>query len=105
MKRIMLAFLIIGATIGTSSAQTATPHVRHRQMNQQDRIGNGIRNGELTPREAAHLENREAKIQHDKRLAKADGRVTRCERKKLAHEQNRTSRAIYRQKHDAQAMR
>ncbi|MFI5152153.1 MAG: hypothetical protein ACHQET_02385, partial [Chitinophagales bacterium] len=57
---------------------------------------------ELTPRETEHLEAREAKIQHDKRIAKSDGTVTPAERARLNREENRTSRAIYRQKHDAQ---
>ena len=35
-------------------------------------------------------------------MAKADGKVTAQERAKLRREENRTSRAIYRQKHDAQ---
>jgi hypothetical protein len=33
---------------------------------------------------------------------KADGKFTPAERAKINREQNRTSRAIYRQKHDAQ---
>lgn len=105
MKRIILALLVIGATYGTVSAQTATSRIHHRQTRQQHRIADGVRSGELTPRETARLENREAKIQHDKRLAKADGVVTRREKARLTREQNRASRAIYRQKHDAQVVR
>lgn len=97
-----VALLIVSATLTTASAQTRTPHIRHRQVNQQKRIGQGVSDGQLTPREAEHLEAREAKIQHDKREAKADGKVTAAERRKLNREENRTSRAIYRQKHDAQ---
>jgi hypothetical protein len=53
-------------------------------------------------KETARLENRESKIQADKKEPKADGVVTKQERKKLNHEENKTSKAIYKQKHYAQ---
>jgi len=96
---LVLAFLSIAKL---SSAQTATPKITERQENQQDRIANGVKSGELTPKETVHLEKREAKIQHDKKVAKSDGKVTHAERAKLHREENRASRTIYHQKHDAQ---
>ena len=97
------AFVIVFLAIGIAcSAQTKTPGINQRQENQQQRIANGVKSGELTAKETEHLEAREAKIQSDKKMAKADGKVTRQERAKLRREENRTSRAIYRQKHDAQ---
>jgi hypothetical protein len=95
----ILSLLLIGIS---SSAQTKTPNINERQERQQARIAKGVNNGQLTARETEHLEAREAKIQHDKRMAKADGKVTPAERAKLEREENRTSKAIYRQKHDAQ---
>jgi len=85
-----------------SKAQTATPKVTERQENQQARIAQGVKSGELTAAETKNLENREAKIQHDKKAAKSDGTVTAAERAKLNREEDRSSRAIYRQKHDGQ---
>ena len=85
-------------------AQTATPGVTEKQINQRARIKEGQKSGELTPQEARRLKAREAKIRHDKRVAKSDGVVTPEERAKLKAEQRRTSRAIHRQKHDAQAV-
>lgn len=102
MKTTMLAILLLTFAVGTASAQTATPRVKERQVNQQKRIHQGVRSGELTRPEARRLELREAKIARDKSKAKSDGVVTPEERAKLAAEQNRTSRAIARQKHDAQ---
>ena len=96
---LVLAFVSVASV---SNAQTQTPVVRERQENQQKRIGEGVKNGELTAKETRHLEAREVKIQNDKKEAKADGVVTARERAKLNREQNRASRAIYRQKHDAQ---
>lgn len=96
---LVLAFVSVASL---SNAQTQTPVVKERQENQQKRIGEGVKDGELTAKETKHLETREVKIQHDKKEAKADGVVTTRERAKLNREQNRASRAIYRQKHDAQ---
>ncbi len=108
MKKNILSVVMILAFISIASmsnAQTKTPDVTKRQENQQERIAQGVQNGELTARETKHLEGREAKIQHDKKEAKADGKVTPRERAKLQREENRTSRAIHRQKHDAQVRR
>lgn len=93
------AALLMAASV---YGQTATPAVSDRQINQHERIKEGQQSGELTKPEARRLKMREAKIRHDKRAAKADGVVTPEERAKLNREQNRTSRAIHRQKHDAQ---
>lgn len=79
---------------------TATPNVSKRQVQQQKRIAEGMRSGELTAKETANLEMREAKIQADKRAAKADGVVTGAERAKLQAEENHVSRKIYQKKHN-----
>ena len=104
MKKNFIAAGLLLAFVSVASASFAqtTPRVRERQANQQKRIAGGVESGELTAKETRNLEAREVKIQHDKREAKADGVVTAKERVKLHREQNRASRAIYRQKHDAQ---
>lgn len=102
MKHLVITLTALLLTATFCDAQTATPRVTKRQIHQQQRIKEGVKSGELTKAEAAKLEAREAKIQHDKKMAKSDGVVTPQERAKLHREENRTSRAIYRQKHDAQ---
>jgi len=89
-------------------AQTANTNpkseVGQRQRNQQERIAQGIKSGQLTPRETAHLEGREAAIHkevHNDRAANG-GKLTPAEKAQVNRQENRTSRAIYRQKHDAQ---
>ena len=67
-----------------------------------ERIKDGVDSGQLTKKEARHLRARQAKIRHDKRVARMDGVVTPAERKQLHKEQRRASRAIHRQKHDEQ---
>lgn len=80
----------------------ATPRIDQRQAKQQNRINQGVASGQLTPREAARLQQREGKIAVHEAKAKADGVVTPSERRRLRREENRTSKAIYRQKHDRQ---
>lgn len=86
----------------TTPASPATPVINQRQANQHQRIKNGERSGQLTSAESRRLKMREGKIRRDKKMAKADGVVTPQEKAKIKHEQRRTSRAIYKQKHDAQ---
>ncbi len=105
MKKNFIAAGLLLALVTTASAgfaQTKTPRINKRQEHQQERIAQGVKSGELTAKETEHLEAREAKIQSDKKMAKADGKVTAQERARLRREENRSSRAIYRQKHDAQ---
>jgi opacity protein-like surface antigen len=100
MKRFML-FVLAAALMGSLAfAQTATPKVTKRQANQQHRIKEGVKSGELTKGEAAKLEAREGKIAVDKAKAKSDGVVTPAERAKLRREQNRASKKIYEKKHN-----
>ena len=99
---IMAGFVLALVSVSTAGFSQTTPVVKERQENQQKRIAGGVKSGELTAAETKRLEAREVKIQHDKQEAKADGVVTTKERVKLHREQNRASRSIYRQKHDAQ---
>ena len=84
------------------TSATATPRLDKREANQQQRIDQGVASGQLTAKETNNLDKREAKLAADEAAAKSDGKVTRAERRKLQHEANHTSKAIYRQKHDKQ---
>lgn len=97
---IAVALVSLALAASTTLAQTATPRVAKRQVNQQERIHQGVKSGELTKGEAVRLEAQQAKINRDKKQAKADGVVTPRERAKLAHEQNRASKNIYVKKHN-----
>jgi tellurite resistance protein len=87
---------------GLAMAQPATPNLDKREANQQQRIDQGVASGQLNAKETNRLDKREAKLAANEAVAKADGKVTRAERRKLQHEANRNSKAIYKQKHDAQ---
>lgn len=102
MRNVIILGVVLAIGVLSVSAQTATPRVTKRQVHQQARIKEGVKSGELTPGETRRLERRQAKIAVDKAKAKADGVVTPAERGKLAREQNRASRRIHREKHDAE---
>lgn len=88
-----------------AAVQNTNPksEVGKRAENQQDRIAQGIKSGQLTAGEAAHLENKEARINKEVRSDRAanGGKLTPQERAKVNRQQNRTSRQIYRDKHNA----
>ena len=105
MKKTLFSALCLFVISYSAAAQTATPGITARQRNEQARIRQGVRSGELNRAEAARLKGREADIRQDKRAAKADGVVTRDERQDIRKDERQTSRAIYRQKHDGQVRR
>jgi hypothetical protein len=93
----------IGAVLGAAltfgvSAQT----INQRRENQQDRIAAGIANGRLTAGQTAHLETREAQINHEVRTDRRinGGYLTPGQRAHINQQLNRTSNQIYRDKHD-----
>ena len=84
-------------------ATAAMSRVNERKANQQARIADGVKSGQVTPRETAHIENREANINREVRNDRAanGGRLTPREREQVNHQQNNTSRQIYDDKHNA----
>ena len=90
------------AVLLAASPAEASGRIRNREARQQSRIGNGIENGELTPREAGRLEGREAALNRSIARMRSDGILSGRERLRIEKRQDRISRGIYRQKHDAQ---
>jgi hypothetical protein len=117
-----LLVLAIGGLLltGSAAAQTATTstsgagpgvvdpgHPRVNQVNgreakQQNRIANGVKSGELSPKETANLEHREASVQkrEQKDMAAHNGHLTKAEQKGINRQQNRISKSIYKDKHN-----
>jgi hypothetical protein len=84
-----------------ATAHYGNNEVGQRRENQQDRIAQGIRSGQLKPGQTAKLENREQGINqqvHADRQANG-GKLTGQEKQQINGQQNRASRAIYRNKH------
>src|SRR3984893_1015851 len=76
--------------------------VGKRAENQQDRIAQGIKSGQLTPRETANLESKDARINHEIHNDRAanGGKLTAGEKAQINRQQNKVSGQIYRDKHN-----
>jgi hypothetical protein len=87
-----------------AAVQNTAPksEVGKRAENQQDRIAQGVKSGQLTAGETAHLENNEAKINREVKADRAanGGKLTAQEKAQVNQQQNRESRQIYRDKHN-----
>jgi hypothetical protein len=99
-----LALVAIVACPLTSQAQVRrTSSINRREREQQERIRQGERSGELTRREAARLEAEQARIRVNEAYARrSGGELTPQERARLEKELNKSSKDIYQQKHDRQ---
>ena len=105
LKTLTVAAALAVASIGAfaqAAATPATPRVDQREANQQQRIAAGAASGQLTAKETNRLEVEQARINTAEARAKADGTVTKGERKHLHRMQDRASKHIHHQKHDAQ---
>jgi hypothetical protein len=97
-----LAFAVPLAAFAQTAPAPSTPRVDQRQVNQEQRIQQGVQSGSLTQKEAGKLEKGQDHVQKVEDKAKADGKVTPKERERLQQAQNNQSKKIDHQKHDKQ---
>jgi hypothetical protein len=87
-----------------AAVQNTNPksEVGQRQRNQQERIAQGIRSGQMTAGETARTEGHSAAINHEIHNDRAanGGKLTGAEKAKINRQQNRNSARIYRVKHN-----
>ena len=77
-----------------------SPGVNRREKNQRNRIGQGVRSGQLTKDETKELVGEQREIRKLEREMKSDVALTKAERKTLHGELNDAGKNIYAQKHD-----
>jgi hypothetical protein len=80
----------------------ATPVVDKRSDRLESRIAKGVESGSLNEREAARLSNGLSELEQATTAAKADGKVTKRERRELQTLANELSFRVAVQKHDRQ---
>jgi len=104
MKKTILTTIFAAAVAVTS---LFAQKIEERKDNQQKRIAQGVASGQLTPRETRRIETKEAAINHEVRTERKanGGKLTAAEKKQVNHQQNRVSKQIYNQKHDAQTQK
>jgi hypothetical protein len=98
-----------GSSSPAPATQTATPaakpdpSIAQRKENQQDRIANGIKSGQLTAGETSKLETKEAAINGETKADRAanGGKLTPAEKAQINKQQNSVSKQIYQDKHNA----
>ena len=93
-----IAFLTLGTSLLLSLsavAQTAPPPgtAGHRKADQQARIAQGVKSGQLTAHETANLETREASVNKEERNMRAanGGKLTAADRTAINNRQNKIS--------------
>ena len=91
------------ATPAPEPDKKADPSIAQRKENQQDRIANGVKSGQLTPGETANLEKKEAAINKETSADRAanGGKLTPAEKAQVNQQQNKLSKQIYNDKHNA----
>lgn len=104
LMRITRIILTAGAIALTalSPSLIGAQTIREREQNQQQRIGNGVKNGTLSPAETARIEKQEAALQAQLKADKSlnGGKLTPAERAQAQQELDALSRRIYAAKHD-----
>ena len=88
---------------GTTTSTQKQPTIANRKENQQDRIANGVKSGQLTAGETSNLESKEAAINGETRADRAanGGKLTPAEKQQINQQQNQVSKQIYQDKHNA----
>ncbi len=91
------------STTTTTPTTAPAPTVGQRKENQQDRIANGVKSGQLTAGETSNLETKEAAINGETRADRAanGGKLTQAEKQQINGQQNQLSKQIYNDKHNA----
>jgi hypothetical protein len=106
---LIVSLTLAPAAIFAQTTPTVTPtpgqhdhDINARKTDQQERIGQGVKSGQLTAGETGRLEHQEAGINKEERGMRAqdNGHLTKTDRKTLHQQQNQESRRIYRDKHN-----
>ncbi len=90
----------IGAAFATSALAQNADSIVQRDVNQQTRIEQGLKSGQLSTGEASQLERGEARIERTEARDLSKGPLTQQEKTQINHMQNAESRAIYQDKHN-----
>jgi len=101
MRRSWMGIAIGAMLVANTSAVFAEGRIAQREIRQQQRIGNGIKNGTLKPGQAAHIEHQEANLNKEVHADRAadGGKLTGQERQQINQQQNHLSNEIYDDKH------
>jgi hypothetical protein len=100
MKQIVFTTWMAAALAAGALAQTT--EVGQRKENQQDRIAQGVKSGQLTAGETSNLEKKESSINQEVKTDRSlnGGKLTQQERHTVNRQQNQMSNQVYKDKHN-----
>ena len=101
--QITLVFCAAALLSSAAFADTAAEKDQQRDVNQQQRIEQGLQSGQLSTKEAGRLERDQQHVDRMEARDMKDGHMSAGEQLRLDKAQNAASADIYKQKHDAQA--
>ena len=96
----ILAAWLTGALGATPVLADGTADVVQRDVNQQERIEQGLKSGQLNTKEAGRLERDESHIGKMESNALKDGTLNAVEKARIEKAENKASQDIYHEKHD-----
>lgn len=99
-SKVILGLVTVAALALPAMAAENGAQIQQRKANQQARIAQGVRSGQLTRGETRHLEHQEHAINREEHAMRANngGRLTKQDRAVIQHQQNHVSREIARDK-------
>jgi hypothetical protein len=89
--------IAVGALAADGAAETV-----QRDVNQQNRIEQGLKSGQLNTKEAGRLEREESRVDRMESNALKNGSMNAQEKARINRAEDKVSRDIAREKHDAQ---
>ena len=96
-------FVIGFSVVANAQDYRRSRNINTRETRQEKRIYQGIKSGELTRHEAVRLDREQDRVERlESRYRRTGDGISPRERARLERDLNRTSRDIYRQKHDKQ---
>jgi hypothetical protein len=100
MKNILLG--VAAASLLATAVLAQSSEVGARAENQQDRIAQGVKSGQLTAGETANLEKKESAINQEVHTDRTlnGGKLTGAEKQQVNQQQNKLSGQVYGDKHN-----
>src|SRR4051812_18778951 len=101
MNKLITTIVISSAFLATTTLPASAGTIAQRKENQQDRIAQGVKSGQMTAGETARIERKESALNKEVRAERTlnNGKLTPAERKQVNRQQDRLSKQIYREKH------
>lgn len=97
----LISLLVASVLAAPVFAQNSATDVQ-RNVNQQTRIEDGLKSGQLSTKEAGKLEREQAAVSREEQRALKDGKLSQREKSRIERMQDKASADIYAEKHDAQ---